>query len=103
MNPDAFIGTAIEVASRNGIGALDANQRLVYLISEAEVLCDMEGIDAFLGRYFPKWMEEASAAFAELGATRIAVALRAITADTISDNVLRDRANNLITIQPRRL
>jgi hypothetical protein len=53
MNPDAFIGTAIEVASRNGIGALDANQRLVYLISEAEVLCDMEGIDAFLGRYFP--------------------------------------------------
>jgi hypothetical protein len=42
-------------------------------------------------------MEEASAAFAEVGATRIAVALRAIAADTISDNVLRDRANNLIT------
>jgi hypothetical protein len=68
-----------------GIGALDADQRLVYLISEPEVLCDMEGIDAFLGRYFPKWMEEASAAFAEVGATGIAVAL------------LRDRANNLIT------
>src|SRR5437867_12952518 len=36
-DPGAFINTAIEVGSRDGIGALDADQRLVYLISEAEV------------------------------------------------------------------
>ena len=38
----------------------------------------MEGIDAFLGRYFPQWMEETAAAFAELGAAEIATGLRAI-------------------------
>jgi hypothetical protein len=101
-DPDAFINTALEVGSRalregRGIGALDADQRLVYLISEAEVLCDMEGIDSFLDRYFPQWMEETAAAFAEVGAAEIAVALRAIDADTTRDDPLLDRANDLIT------
>jgi|SRR5580704_7841659 hypothetical protein len=81
-----------------GIGALDADQRLVYLIAEAEALCDMEGIDAFLNYYFPDWMEETAAAFAEVGAAEIAGALRgAIDADTIRDDRLLDRANELIT------
>jgi len=101
-DPDAFINMALEAGSRalrdrRGIGALDADQRLVYLISEAEVLCDMEGIDSFLDRYFPQWMEETAAAFAEVGAAEIAVALRAIDADTIRDDTLLDRANDLIT------
>jgi hypothetical protein len=86
---DAFINTAIEVGSRDGIGALDADQRLIYLISEAGVLCDMEGIDSFLDRYFPQWMEETACAFAEVGAAEIAVALRAIDADTIRDELGR--------------
>jgi hypothetical protein len=99
---DAFINTAIEQGSRGrlegpGVGALDADQRLVFLISEAEVLCDMEGIDSFLDRYFPQWMEETAAAFAEVGAAEIAVTLRAIDADTIRDDPLLDRANDLIT------
>jgi hypothetical protein len=81
-----------------GIGALDADQRLVYLIAEAEALCDMEGIDAFLNYYFPDWMEETAAAFAEVGAAEIAGALRGpIDADTIRDDRLLDRANELIT------
>jgi hypothetical protein len=110
-DPDAFIKTAIEMGERavrealasglpaaRGIGALDADQRLVYLIAEAEVLCDMEGIDAFLNYYFPDWMEETAAAFAEVGAAEIAGALRgAIDADTMRDDRLLDRANELIT------
>jgi hypothetical protein len=110
-DPDAFIKTAIEMGERavrealasglpavRGIGALDADQRLVYLIAEAEALCDMEGIDAFLNYYFPDWMEETAAAFAEVGAAEIAGALRgAIDADTIRDDRLLDRANELIT------
>ena len=101
-DPDAFIDAALEAGSRalrdgRGLGALDADQRLVYLISQAEVLCDMEGIDAFLDLYFPQWMEETAAAFAEVGATEIAVALRAIDADTTRDDPILYRANNLIT------
>ena len=57
----------------------------------------MEGIDSFLDRYFPRWMEETAAAFAEVGAAEIAVALRAIYSDTIRDDPLLDRANDLIT------
>jgi hypothetical protein len=57
----------------------------------------MEGIDSFLDRYFPQWMEETAAASAEVGAAEIAVALRAIDADTIRDDTLLDRANDLIT------
>ena len=54
MDPYEFINTAIETGSRNGIGALDADQRFVYIVSEAEVYCDMEGISGFLDRYFPQ-------------------------------------------------
>ena len=96
-DPAAFIDTAIEVGSRDGIGALDADQRLVYLISEAEVLCDIDGIDNFLDLYFPQWKEETAAAFAEVGAPEIAIGLRAITAQTMRDDPLLDRVNGLIT------
>jgi hypothetical protein len=89
--------TAIAVGARDGIEALDADQRLVYLISEAEVLCDIDGIDAFIDHYFPQWMEETAAAFAEVGAADIAAGLRAITADTARDDPLLDRVNELIT------
>jgi hypothetical protein len=95
-DPDAFINTAIEVGFRDGVGALDADQRLVFLISEAEVLCDMEGIDAFFDQYFPQWMGETAAAFAEVGAAEIAEGLRAIAADTVRNDSLLGRVNKLI-------
>ena len=95
-DPGAFVDTAIEVGSRDGIGALDADQRLVYLISEAEVLCDINGIVNFLDLYFPQWKEETAAAFAEVGAAEIAIGLRAITAETLRDDPLLDRVNDLI-------
>ncbi len=46
MNPEAFINAAIAAGERDGVAALDPDQRLVYLIAEAECLADMEGIDA---------------------------------------------------------
>jgi hypothetical protein len=96
-DPDAFINTAIGVGARDGIGALEADQRLVYLISEAEVLCDMEGLAAFLDRYFPQWMEETAAAFGEVGAAEIAVGLRAIAGNTVRNDSLLGHVNELIT------
>jgi len=69
----------------------------VWLISEAEVLCDMEGIDSFLAHY-ASLLPETADAFAEVGATHIADSLRAIYAQlpTRSDELL-DRANALVT------
>ena len=44
VGPDAFINAAIEAGFCNGVEALDANERLIFLISEAEVHCDKDGI-----------------------------------------------------------
>jgi hypothetical protein len=81
MDTDEFISTAIDTGSDKGIEALDVNQRLVYLVSEAEVYCDKDGIPSFLDRYFPQ-LEEAAAAFAAIGAAEIAAGLRTIAAST---------------------
>ena len=76
---------------------LDAEQKLVFLISEAEVLCDMEGIDSFLDRYAPRWVPEA-AAFEAVGAAEIAAELRAAPFDALFTGDPRlDRVNELIT------
>ena len=77
VGPDAFINAAIEAGFRNGVEALDANERLIFLISEAEVHCDKDGIDSFLDRYCPNWMQETARAFAAVGAVEIAAALGA--------------------------
>jgi hypothetical protein len=97
IDPDDFINIAIEAGERDGIEALDADQRLVFLISEAEVLCDKDGIDSFLDRYRPHWMGETAVAFAQVGAAEIASGLGAITVQTARDDPLLDRINDLIS------
>ena len=97
MSVDEFIQVAIDLGARNGVASLDPDQRMVFLISEAEVDCSMNGIDTFLNRYCPDWMEETSAAFEAVGAAEIAQHLRAITAETPRDDQILDRVNELIT------
>lgn len=96
MDPDNFINAALSAGGRNGVEALDSNQRVVFLISEAEVYCAMEGIDGFLNRYSPKWLAETADAFAAVGALEIADGLRAIGPDTPTNDLLLDRVNDLI-------
>jgi hypothetical protein len=95
-DPDEFIDKAVKTGSRNGIEALDADQRFVYLVSEAEVYCDMQGINGFLDRYSPQWIEETAAAFAELGASEIATTFRTIAANAMWDDQLLEHITTLI-------
>jgi hypothetical protein len=97
LDADDFITTAIRRGVGNGVAALDPDQRLVFLISEAEVDCDMNGIPAFLDHYRPLWMAETADAFAAVGAIEIAKCLRAVTPDTQDEDPLLDRVNELIT------
>jgi hypothetical protein len=96
MDLDAFINSAIILGGSIGVGALDPNQRLVFLISEAEVLCDMEGIDSFLDRY-DNWLAEAAAAFEAVGASAIAEELRRFPHKVPVGSTQLDRLNELIT------
>jgi hypothetical protein len=97
VDADAFIDAAISLGARDGIAALDPDQRLVFLISEAEVDYDMNGIETCLNRYCPLWIAEIADAFAAVGATEIAMCLRAITSDTRREDPVLDRVNELIT------
>lgn len=97
MSPDEFISEAIDLGSRNGVTSLDPEQRMVFLISEAEVDCDINGIDTFLSRYSPTWLPETAAAFDAIGAVDIAAGLRAIGPETQHNGPLLDRLNELIT------
>ena len=97
MTPDEFIEAAIAAGERLGAEALDPDQRLVYLIAEAECLSDMDGIDSFLGKYAPRWLSEAAAAFEAVGAAEIAAELRAVPPDAAVGDPRLDRLNGLLT------
>jgi hypothetical protein len=79
------------------VQALDPDQRLVYLIAEAECLADMDGIDAFLAKSAPTWLSEAAVAFETVGAVEIAAELRAIPPDATTGDPRLDRLNELVT------
>ena len=97
MTPDAFIESAIAAGERHGVETLDPDQQLVFLLSEAECLSDMEGIDSFLGKYAPRWLAEAAAAFESIGAVEIANELRAAPPDAPVGDPRLDRLNKLVT------
>jgi hypothetical protein len=97
VTPDAFINEAIAAGARNGVASLEPLQRIVYLISEAECLCDMEGVDSFLDRYSPRWIPETVAAFEIVGATEIAGEFRSIAMNETTCDSGLDRLNRLIT------
>jgi hypothetical protein len=96
MDTERFINEAIATGQRLGVATLDPDQRLVYLIAEAECLCAMEGIDSFLDRY-AEWLPETAAAFQAVGATEIASELLRIPQDALFTGDPRlDRVNGLI-------
>jgi hypothetical protein len=101
MNPnpsDAFIKEAIARGSAEGLPALSGPARMVFLIAEAEVLCDMEGIDSFVDRYSGSGVSELASAYSSIGADGIASVLREIANSMLEvPDVLLSRANDQIT------
>jgi len=92
------IESIIERGSEGGLESLASPvERWIFLISEAEVLCDMEGIDAFLNTYSAA-LPEAADSFAAAGAADIAESLRAIhTRLPDRPDDLLDRASDLVS------
>ena len=98
MTSDDFINGAIDLGQSNGVASLDPDQRMVFLIAEAEADCDINGIDTFLSRYGPDWISETAAAFDAVGATEIAAEMRVAPLHALFTGDKRlDRLNELIT------
>jgi hypothetical protein len=95
---EAFIAEAIARGSGEGLPALNGVARMVFLIAEAEVLCDMEGIDTFVDRYGGSGVSELAGAYSAIGANAIASVLQEI-ANSMPDlpDFLLSRANDQIT------
>jgi hypothetical protein len=98
VDADQFILDAIERGQSSGLAQLNADERFVFLISEAEVLCDKDGIDTLLDTYPTTVIEECAAAFLEIGASEVAAAMRKVAQQPPARNEADlDRANSLIT------
>lgn len=100
MTADEFINAAIDKGQTAGLASLGPDERLVFLVSEAEVYCEVEGIDSLLDRYSSTDLQECVSAFAEIGATEIADALRSVisglptrdeSALSKADSLIKDR------------
>jgi len=97
MPPSEIIDSILKRGAEGGLDCLSRSERKVFLISGAEVLCDMEGIDSFLNRYSDS-ISEAADAFAEAGGAEIAESLRAInTRLPARPDELLDPTNVLVT------
>lgn len=97
MNYDQFIEDAITQGSENGVTSLNHIQRTIFLVSEAEVMCDMNGIETFLDHYEPEWIAETAMAFERVGAKEIASEFRRLMSHLQDRDTILDRLNSLIT------
>jgi hypothetical protein len=97
MEYERFIDEAIKLGMQSGLDVLSPLQRRIFLISEAEVSCDMDGIDSFVDSHEPAVLLEASEAFSAVGASAIVAGLKDIAqASPSADEGLLDRVNKLI-------
>jgi len=96
MEADTFITTAIAAGETSGLDALGFLQQIVFAVSEAEVTCDIDGIDNLIHRYGADSLPLFGRAYAEIGAAEIAEALRELATSPMSEPLL-SRANSLIS------
>ena len=97
MTTDDFISASINRGAKEGVRALSEKERVVFLVSEVEVLCDMEGIDTLVDHIESKEIFGVSGAFAAIGATEIAACLQKIEdALPVRDDEALTRGNDLI-------
>jgi hypothetical protein len=98
VNTDDFIRDVIEKGQRSGVDELDPIQRAVYLVSELEVRCDMDGIDSFLDRYPVSDLRTSAELLRAAGAAALADGLVQI-ADSLPhpDDALLTRVTDLVS------
>lgn len=98
MNASLINEQAISRGQMEGIDALGPIEAAVYAISEAEVYCDIDGIDSLIHRYGLHRMSLFAQSFASIGAMEIAEALRQLAeSNPQPPERLLDLTNKLIT------
>ena len=96
MDIESYIQNAIEIAASKGLESLDPCQKSIFYISEAEVTCNMDGIDSLIDRYGQKAMACFSTAYSQIGAHSISALFAVIATGDIDEETLSE-INELIT------
>ena len=98
MNAESIINQAIARGEEEGMMALAPVEQVVFAVAEAEVYCDMEGVDALLEKYGGDSVTMFAHAFAAIGANEIAAGFAALGgAPPSAREELLSRLNGLIT------
>jgi hypothetical protein len=95
LNADEFITTAVRgIVIDSDLAQLT---RWIFLVSEAEVDCDKDGIDSFVDRYGARGLTDLGCVYERIGAAKLAAIARPI-ADAIpsANEVDLDRMNELV-------
>lgn len=97
MTVEAYINSAIDLGANDGLTALASDQRAVFLISEAEVFCDMGGgLQALVAKHGADAIQECAKAFLGIGATEIGNNLSGLDVATLESSAA-NRAMDLIS------
>ena len=78
MNAESIINQAIARGEEEGLMALAPVEQVVFAVAEAEVYCDMEGVDALLEKYGGDSVTMFAHAFVAIGANEIAAGFAAL-------------------------
>lgn len=97
MDIAQFINQAIELGSSSGIEALAPVGADIFLISELEVSCDMNGIDTFINIHGVERLRRCAMVYRSIGALELANAILNVANSNATDESMLDVANGLVT------
>ncbi|WP_104092511.1 hypothetical protein [Arthrobacter sp. GMC3] len=97
MDVADLLSQVINKDTAGGIEALDPTERMVFLISEAEILADMSGVDEFLERYARRSLGTTCADFGVVGREEIAKLLGELEIAGFDVDCTLERLGSLIS------
>lgn len=98
MDFDTTINKIIDKGESFGLDGMIAYERIIYLISEAEVYCDMEGIDSFVDHYKEDGIKELIEGYRKIGANELSETFsNLINAEAHEKGEILDELNEMIT------
>lgn len=97
MSVDAFIADAIDRGAKHGLSSLAPLAQVVFAVTEAEVYCDMEGIDSLFEKYGYSSSALFADAFRAIGASKVGAAFFDVAqSDPPISELLLDELNDLV-------
>ncbi|TLX73739.1 hypothetical protein E9993_14875 [Labilibacter sediminis] len=98
MDFDLLINNIVDKGESLGIDGMVGYERIIFLISEAEVYCDMEGIDSFIDNYNNENLLELVEGYKKIGALELSKGfINLINSQKEEKDAILEQLNDMIT------